>query len=205
MAPDEPSETPPDHRLWLVLLVAVALVSLSAFVFWLANRAPAPEAENSAVEIEEVNAVDSGVARPDDGSVEPADAPQTAADEPQKSPLAVEPAAPATRVLLVAATRISEGTVVTVRTNGELLDGRVRVSRLKDPDRVWLRIQGIETFYRPNVIPVDTSEVERIRVGHHPEESPPSIYVVVDLEDGRVGVVDRTIEGDTLRVVIGRQ
>jgi hypothetical protein len=189
----------------LILLIAVAVVSLSAIVFWLANRDAAPETKQSAVEIEEVDAADSSLARPDDGSVESADAPQTAADEPQISPPAVEPAAPATRVLLVAATRINEGTVVTVRANGDLSERAVRISRLEEPDRVWLKIQGIETFYRPNAIQVDTPEVDKIRVGHHPEEAPPSIYVVADLEDPRAGVLDWTIEGDTLRVVIGRQ
>jgi hypothetical protein len=205
MVPDEPRETQRDYRLRLILLIAVAVVSLSAIVFWLANRDAAPETKQSAVEIEEGDAADSSLARPDDGSVESADAPQTAADEPQISPPAVEPAAPATRVLLVAATRINEGTVVTVRANGDLSERAVRISRLEEPDRVWLKIQGIETFYRPNAIQVDTPEVDKIRVGHHPEEAPPSIYVVADLEDPRAGVLDWTIEGDTLRVVIGRQ
>jgi hypothetical protein len=94
--------------------------------------------------------------------------------------------------------------VVTVRTNGELAQDSVRVSRLKDPARVWVRIRGIETFYRPNDIEVGTPEVERVRVGHHPEETPQSLYVVVDLEDSAAVIREHTVEGDTLRVVVGR-
>ena len=94
--------------------------------------------------------------------------------------------------------------MVTIRTNGELSQESVRVSRLKDPARVWVRIQGIETFYRPNDIEVGTPEVERLRVGHHPEESPQSIYVVMDLENSAAVIREHTVRGDTLRVVVGR-
>jgi hypothetical protein len=94
--------------------------------------------------------------------------------------------------------------VVTVRTNGELSLKVVRVSLLKDPARVWVRILGIETFYRPNDIEVGSPEVERIRVGHHPEETPQSLYVVCDLEDPSAVVREHTVDGDTLRVVVGR-
>jgi len=94
--------------------------------------------------------------------------------------------------------------VVTVRTNGELSPDSVRVSLLKDPARVWVRIRGIETFYRPNDIEVGTPEVERVRVGHHPEETPQSLYVVFDLEDSAAVVREYTVEGETLRVVVGR-
>ena len=104
----------------------------------------------------------------------------------------------------MAATRIGDETVVTIRTNGELSPKAVRVSRLKDPERVWVRIQGIETFYRPNDIEVGTPEVERVRVGHHPEETPQSIYVVFDLEDSAAVVREHSVEDDTLRVVVGR-
>jgi hypothetical protein len=100
---------------------------------------------------------------------------------------------------------VADATVVTVKGNGDLAEESVRVSRLKDPARVWVRIQGIETFYRPNDIAVGTSEVERVRVGHHPEETPQSIYVVCDLASTSAVIREQTIEGDTLRVVVGRQ
>jgi hypothetical protein len=80
----------------------------------------------------------------------------------------------------------------------------VRVSLLKDPARAWVRIRGIETFYRPNEIEVGTPGVQRLRIGHHPEETPQSIYVVADLADPGATIRDHTIEGDTLRVVIAR-
>ena len=47
--------------------------------------------------------------------------------------------------------------------------------------------------------------MERVRVGHHPEETPQSIYVVFDLASTAAVIREHTIEGDTLRVVVGRQ
>jgi hypothetical protein len=114
-------------------------------------------------------------------------------------------AGPATRVLMIDASSIGSGTVITIRTNGELSEGAIKISPLKDPPRIWIRVLGIETFYRPNDIEVGSLEVERIRVGHHPEESPQSLYVVVDLESAAAKVRERSIEGDTLRVVVGLQ
>ena len=111
---------------------------------------------------------------------------------------------PATRVLDIVASRAADATVVEIRTNGALSPDTVRVSRLKDPARVLIRILGIETFYRPNEIEVETPEAKRVRVGHHPEETPQSLYVVIDLEDSEAVVREHTARGDTLRVVVGR-
>jgi hypothetical protein len=202
-----------DFRLWPFVAAAVVIVAASAVVWWLANRGPGevlnetmavveptpvpeptPETveETASVILEEAGAEESG------GETE---APETEAAAPP-----VERASgAATRVLLVAAARVADATVVTVRVNGELMERKVRVSRLKDPARVWIRIQGIETFYRPNDIVVGTPEMERVRVGHHPEETPQSIYVVCDLASTSAVVREHTIEGDTLRVVVGRQ
>ena len=47
--------------------------------------------------------------------------------------------------------------------------------------------------------------VERIRIGHHPEENPPSIYVVLDLTTDRAKVRETWLEGDTFRVAIDTQ
>ena len=94
--------------------------------------------------------------------------------------------------------------MVTIRANGALSQDSVRVSRLTDPARVLVRIRGIETFYRPNEIEIGSPEAKRVRVGHHPEETPQSLYVVIDLEDSAAVVREHTIKGDTSIVVVGR-
>ena len=135
---------------------------------------------------------------------EPVGKPPEVTEAAPESPQIQEIPGPATRVLQVAASRSRDETAVTVRANGEISPDSVRVSRLKDPARVWIRIQGIETFYRPNDIEVGTPEIVRIRVGYHPEENPQSLYVVLDLEDSAAEVRGRSIKGDTLRVIVGR-
>ncbi len=112
---------------------------------------------------------------------------------------------PATRVVDIAVARVDDATVVEIRGDGGLSEDRLRVSRLDDPPRVWVRIRGIETFFRPNEIVVGSPELSRIRVGHHPEETPVSLWVVLDLADGSMMVRDTTVSGDTIRVLIGRR
>jgi hypothetical protein len=112
-------------------------------------------------------------------------------------------AAAATKLEDISVRRIGDRTVVAVRANGSISENKVRVAPMKDPARVWIRIRGIETFYRPNEIQVGSPEVLRIRVGHHPEETPPSIYVVADLADAEAIVRGTSVRGDTLQVEIG--
>jgi hypothetical protein len=201
----EAHKPPRDLRLWPFLAAAGVIVAGSVIVWWIVNRAPSEDFSQPAVVFEETP-----VPVPTPEGVE-----QTG-PEPTAVPSEVSPiehgavgggteSGPATRVLLVAATRAADATIVTVKTNGELSEDAVRVTRLKDPARVWVRIQGIETFYRPNDIEVGTPEVERLRVGHHPEETPQSIYVVFDLANPTAAVLEHTVDGDTLRVVVGRQ
>ena len=204
MTPREAHKPPRDLRLWPFLVVAAVLVAASAIVWWIVNRAPGPALPEPIVIVEEVPTSEPPMEPAADDAVEPEGKPPAVSEAPPESARIEEPTGPATRVLLVAATRVGDETVVTVRTNGELSEESVRVLRLKDPARVWVRIQGIETFYRPNDIEVGSPEVERLRVGHHPEESPQSIYVVFDLEDSAAVVRQHTIEGNTLRVVVGR-
>lgn len=203
---------PRDLRLWPLAAAAVVIVAASALVFWYVNRGPGETLQEPVVVVEETPVPEAtpmvfeGTAQADEGasaeeSVEPAEI-----SEPGPAAPPIERVSgPATRVLLVAAARIADRTVVTVKVNGELVESAVRVSRLKDPARVWIRIQGIETFYRPNDIAVGTPEVERVRVGHHPEETPQSIYVVCDLASASAIIREQTIDGDTLRVVVARQ
>ncbi len=215
---------PRDLRLKLILPVVAVLVAISAAVFWFSNRSLDTEALEATAAVEEVQpseppqedseeqsseaAPESSDMQPSEASVEPsaeaigkpAEVAQTGPVEPQTA----EATGPARRLLLVAGEHLGDETVVMIRGNGFFSNDSVQVMRLKDPERVWIRIQGIETFYRPNDIVVGSPEVDRLRVGHHPEETPQSIYVVVDLQDAAPAIRSHTIEGDTLRVVIGR-
>ncbi len=202
-------ERPPrDLRLRLVLPAVAVLMAISGLVFWLANRDRGPAPQESAVEVEEIDTAepieDEDAGPPAEQGWESAAAPEVVQEPTVAIEEIAEPVGPASRLLLVAATRTGGATVVTVRANGELSEDTVRVSLLRNPARVWVRIQGIETFYRPNDIPVGSPEVERVRVGHHPEETPQSIYVVFDLADAAAVVREHTVEGDTLRVVVAR-
>jgi hypothetical protein len=202
--PPEKRQAPRDLRLRPLLGVVAVLVVAAAVVWWVANRGPGRTLPEPAVVVEEIPASEPPVDVVEEQPVALADKPPEVSEPGPESIQIEEVAGPATRVLLVAASRIGDETVVTVRANGELSLDSVRVSRLKDPARVWVRIRGIETFYRPNDIEVGTPEVERVRVGHHPEETPQSLYVVFDLEDSTAVVREHTVEGDTLRVVVGR-
>ncbi|MCW8984744.1 MAG: PilZ domain-containing protein [Thermoanaerobaculales bacterium] len=217
--PPEERKAPKDLRLRPLLAVVAALAVAAVVVWWIANRRPALALPEPAVVVEEIPPseapvdeaeepaempVDTAVEGIDESSVELLDVPSEVSEAEPETARIEEVAGPATRVLLIAASRVGDATVVTVRTNGELPLEAVRVSLLKDPARVWIRILGIETFYRPNDIEIGTQEVERIRVGHHPEETPQSLYVVCDLEDPAAVVREHTVEGETLRVVVGR-
>ncbi len=200
----ENQQAPRDLRLKPLLAVVAVLAVAAAVVWWIANGGPGGALPEPAVVVEEIPASDPAVDVTEKLPVEPVGKPPEVTEAAQEIPRNQDLTGPATRVLLVSANRAGDETVVTVRANGKLARSSVRVSRLKDPARVWVRIQGIETYYRPNDIEVGTPEVERVRVGHHPEETPQSLYVVFDLEDSTAVVRDHTVEGDTLRVVVGR-
>jgi hypothetical protein len=212
-APKKAGKAPRGLRLWPFIVAAVIIVAVSVIVWWLVNRGPGEVLQQPVVAMEETPIPEPTAEvfeettpeiLEEGGEEESAEAAEVSESEPEPPPVEMV-AGPATRVLLVAAARVADATVVTVKVNGDLMEGTVRVSRLKDPARVWIRIQGIETFYRPNDIAVETPEVERVRVGHHPEETPQSIYVVCDLASTSAVLREHTIEGDTLRVVVGRQ
>jgi hypothetical protein len=120
-------------------------------------------------------------------------------------PAPARPAAPATRVVDVSASLQVGTTNVLIRGNGSFNDAAVGIVPLDGPPRIWVRLRGIETFYRPNQIEVGSPEVLRVRVGHHPEETPPSLWVVLDLADAGMSVTGREIVGDTIRLRVGRR
>jgi uncharacterized protein (TIGR02266 family) len=206
LVPSDQRTAPRSLRLWPLAATAAVLVAISIGVWWLVMKpassqihetvaAPAPTLPAPSPD---VNAEESGQppsAKPHDVLVSPQ---VGSADLPPVT-------RPATSVVDIAVARIDDATVVDIRGDGGLTEDRLRVSRLDDPPRVWVRIRGIETFFRPNEIVVGSPELSRIRVGYHPEDTPVSLWVVLDLADGSMVVRDTTVSGDTIRVSIGRR
>ncbi|MCU0233095.1 MAG: hypothetical protein MUE90_03565 [Thermoanaerobaculales bacterium] len=217
---------PRDLRLGLMVAAALAVVAVAVLVWslWFRSREPeggvahpapaaptAPEpvvvatgvAEPAAQEPQEpptkifVSEASPPEALPPQPTALPR--PTAAAPEPQR------PAAPATRVVEVSASVQVGITSVLIRGNGSFSDAAVGIVPLADPPRIWVRVRGIESFYRPSQIEVGSPEVLRVRIGHHPEERPPALYVVVDLADSGMKVTGREIAGDTIRLRVGRR
>ncbi len=139
-------------------------------------------------------------------------------DVPETSPTRVfvtesppdtrEPAAAqtrASRVVDVTATAQSGTTAVVIRGNGIFDDSSMRVLRLEDPVRLWVGVKNIETFYKPNEIAVGSPEVLQVRIGYHPEDNPPALYVVLDLAGDDVVLLDHSVRGDVIRLTVGRK
>jgi len=206
IAPRAAGKQPKDLRLW-PLAAAAAVVAIVLVGWWFVLR-PAPVETPAAVSTSEEPVVaptpeptsGSGKPQPIPGA-KPTEVPEAAPDEPVVAPPTTRPA---NRIVSISAARIGDATVVDIRGNGALATDRVKFSLLDDPPRVWLRVRGIETFYRPNDIPVSSPEVARIRVGHHPEDTPVSLWVVLDLADPSVVVRETSSSGDTFRISVAR-
>ncbi len=87
-------------------------------------------------------------------------------------------------------------TTVVIRGNGAFDPSSIRSLRLEDPLRIWMSVSHIETFFKPNEIGVGSREIERIRIGYHPEDSPPALYIVLDLAGDDVFLLDTSVQGD---------
>ena len=224
---------PTDLRIVPLVVAAAVLITASLSVWWVMSRAPSSEEVSSsrpaAQEPAETPAADPGVVFIEDDDQEasqeaptadtpveivepspevpvarPTATPRTVAATPRPTPRRPDRAAvSATRIEDITVRRIGDRTVVADRGNGEFEESMVRVAPMTDPARIWMRIRGIETFYRPNEIAVESPEVLRVRVGHHPEETPPSIYVVLDLADASAVLRDTSVRGDTIQVAVG--
>lgn len=139
---------------------------------------------------------------------------ETAAASPTKAMVTEQPPAErpqpvaqgrASRVVDVAAAAEGDITTVVIRGNGAFDPSSVRSLRLEDPLRIWMGVSHIETFFKPNEIGVGSREVERIRIGYHPEDSPPALYIVLDLAGDNVFLLDTSVRGDTIRLTVGRK
>ncbi len=206
IVPSNHRKPPRDLRLWPLVWAATVLVAISIGVWWLVMKPASPQIpEMIAVPQPTVPAPSPSAAAEEAGQQSSGKA-RDVLETPQEAPKDVIPATgPATRIVDVAVKRVGDATVIDIRGNGDLSEDRLRVSLLADPPRVWLRIRGIETFFKPNEIAIGSPELSRIRVGHHPEDTPVSLWVVLDLADGSMVVRDTTVSGDTIRISVGRR
>jgi uncharacterized protein (TIGR02266 family) len=193
-------------RLWPLAATAAVLVAISIGVWWLVMKPASSQIQETVSAPVPTLPAPSPTVNAEESGQPPSAEPQDVLASPQVAAADLPPVTrPATRVVDIAVARVDDATVVDIRGDGDLSEDRLRVSRLDDPPRVWVRIRGIETFFRPNEIVVGSPELSRIRVGHHPEDTPASLWVVLDLADGSMAVGDATVSGDTIRVSIGRR
>ncbi|HSN56289.1 MAG TPA: PilZ domain-containing protein [Candidatus Sulfomarinibacteraceae bacterium] len=99
----------------------------------------------------------------------------------------------------------ADGTVVTLEADGSLADGAIALWNLPNPPRVVVRVIGITEDYRPYTIEAGTAEVDRLRIGFHGERRPPELWVVLDVTDPAVEVVDVSIRGATAELLVVRR
>lgn len=89
-----------------------------------------------------------------------------------------------------------------LQADGGVVPRRIRHLRLEDPPRELVRISGIVGPTEPDVVSVGGALVSRIRLGHHPELSPPELYVVIDLVSPSARGATPEPSGDTIRIAV---
>ena len=113
-------------------------------------------------------------------------------------------AAPATEIVDIRAESANGGTVILIRGNGSLDEGRIRTSDLASPPRTLIRISGITSDFRPYEIGVGTAEVGSIRIGLHEERQPPSLWIVLDRSDPSVRMRGMRSIGNVVQIEVGQ-
>ncbi|MCD4749380.1 MAG: hypothetical protein K8R59_08395, partial [Thermoanaerobaculales bacterium] len=121
--------------------------------------------------------------------------------EPPLAPAASS--APATALKDVTWEMVDGGTLVVIRGDGLFDRARVRDDGLSAPPRILIRLRDIRVSYRPLEIPVGSPEINLIRLGHHPEKTPPSMWVVFDLTDAGARVQSISTENDLVKILVG--
>lgn len=184
---------------WIVGAAALALLAATLIMLWpQQQRAPArpPEPTSAAVIGEDA---------PVAADVKPAAAAPAIAPAP--SPAAAETAIPAAAGSIIRSIswRARPGaTEISIVATGPLDGGQVETLALDDPPRILIRVRGIETPYTPHRMEVASPELIAIRIGHHPELHPPTLYVVLDTTSRAVAVLERDVAGSTARIAVGR-
>jgi len=110
--------------------------------------------------------------------------------------------APATAVTNIRYAIRGAGTGVIIDANGSLEDGAIALWNLPNPPRLVVRIIGITEVYRPYEIEAGTAELQRLRIGHHEERRPPELWIVLDVTDTSIEVVNVAIKGRTAELLL---
>jgi hypothetical protein len=93
--------------------------------------------------------------------------------------------------------------IVVVPMDGRLDPGRIRTEDLVDRRRVLIRVRDVVEGFRPYELPQSGGEIQRLRMGHHPDLSPPEQWVVADLDEFSTLVVhDVVADGAGVRVTL---
>jgi hypothetical protein len=94
-------------------------------------------------------------------------------------------------------------TLVVVTSSQPIGPGSYRVSRVENPPRAVVAIAGITSPFVPSTLAVDDRNTYRMRIGHHPETSPPELHVVFDLTDKTVEVIELRHRENRLDIFLG--
>ena len=189
------------NRWWLALPVLAVVVVAVAILVWVGEngRGQGPAGDPMAsLEAAAEAAADRTAPEnlPDAVESEPMSA--APAPEPTVRP---QPTSAARRVESITWNSGSGETEIVIRGDGLFRPERVDASRLGSPTRVLVRLRGITTPFGTRRFDVGSSEVTAVRVGHHPELKPPTLYVVLDLASPSVVSTDGlTIDGDVARM-----
>jgi hypothetical protein len=92
------------------------------------------------------------------------------------------------------------GTQITLRGNGRFSPSNLVQARL--PNRLVLKLRGIDWPLRDPVQQVDSPEVRRIRSGFHPKADGNEVHIVLDLAEDTVELRDIQIEGNDIHLFL---
>ena len=133
-----------------------------------------------------------------EGSQEPPAAPPVAGLGTPEHPMVAPPptGVAATRLIEVAVASAGRGTAVHIAGDGEF---RYSTFALGDPYRFVLDLDGVVNDARRSTVPVDSAEVERVRVAQFKPAPNPVSRVVFDLHTAAVPQIERGPDGLIVR------
>lgn len=193
---------PPPGRPWLWWIVgaaAMALLAVTLILLWPQRRPPVTMPVPTAI----AQARDEAPIG-DEVQAPTAVPPSSAATASPTAVAAAEVAAGRSVVRSISSRARPGATEVSIEASGSLDGGRVDTLALDDPPRILIRVKGIDKPYTPHLMEVGSPELIAIRIGHHPELHPPTLYVVLDTTSNAISVLGRDVEGSTARIVVGR-
>lgn len=105
----------------------------------------------------------------------------------------------------VATTALADGlTVISLSFSETIPNGRWRFERLQTPPRLLIRLRDCRTANIPQTYIINDGTIEKIRLGYHPEQQPPELYVVLSLATGNTRLGRITASGQALLVYVYR-